>query len=66
MTERIKGLHRLKGHPGRPNDVRVTTQERHYEITESEYRQREILPFFEDLVWQTETERRQSGVIKCV
>lgn len=65
MTQRVKGLHRLKGLPGYPNDVRVTAWERHYDITESEYRQREILPHFEDLVWQCDADRGERGLIKC-
>lgn len=52
MATNIIGLHRSKGTPGCPNDVKVTVKERSFSMTEAEYRQRECLPRFEDLTWR--------------
>ena len=53
MTTHITGVYRTAGVQRRPNDVRVFTEGRDFDITEAEYRQREWMPSFEDLPWQS-------------
>lgn len=49
----LRGLHRIRGTAGLPNDVRVTVRERQFDMTEAEYRQRECEPEFERLTWRS-------------
>lgn len=53
MNDLVRGLHRIKGAAGVPNDVRVSFRHRHFDITEAEYRQREYEPAFEQLPWRS-------------
>jgi hypothetical protein len=57
MSHQRTGIHRTQGAPGLPNDVRVSVQERNFDVTEAEYRSSESSPPFETLAWRdAETE----------
>lgn len=53
MNGLIRGLHRIRGAAGLPNDVRVSVLYRQFDMTDAEYRQRECEPAFETLAWRS-------------
>jgi surface antigen len=53
MSDLFRGLYRIKGAAGLPNDVRVSVRHRQFDMTEAEYRQREYEPSFHQLAWHS-------------